>query len=62
MVGGLSKGCITINICKQLHSRINQPIPVVHRVVQDLACGPVGVETLLVGDLDTRLAQPRDQR
>ena len=36
--------------------------PVVHRVEQSLAHALVGVETLLVGYLNARLAQPRYQQ
>ena len=34
----------------------------VNRGDQALACGPVGVETILVGDLNACLVQPQDQR
>ena len=36
--------------------------PALHRVVQALARGPVGVKKLLFGYLYAYLAQPRDQR
>ena len=35
--------------------------PTVHQVYQDLAHGPAEVETLLVGNLNDRLEQMRDQ-
>ena len=35
--------------------------PAVNQVDQDLVCGPEGLETLLVGDINDHLAQPRDR-
>ena len=36
--------------------------PILHRLEQALARGLAGLETLLVGDLNSRLDQPWDQR
>ena len=37
-------------------------LPAVHKITHALACGPEGVRKMLVGDLNTCLAHPSDQR